>query len=52
MFAPGAPGGCGYAAGVDLMDNSKELPTNSTTAWTTLRVDHITTTTATKRFFN
>jgi len=25
------------------MDNSNELPTSSTTAWTTLRVDHMST---------
>jgi len=40
--------GYGYAAVVDLMDNPPKagLPTSSTTAWTTLCVDHITTTPA------
>ncbi len=44
--------GCGYAADVDLMDNPEGLPTSSTTAWTTLRVDHISTTTTADLIFS
>jgi hypothetical protein len=53
IFRP-FPKGCGYAAVVDLMDNppGAGLPTSSTTAWTTLRVDHIPTTPTTVKDFH
>jgi len=47
------PRGCGHAAVEDLMDNppGAGLPTSPTTAWTTLRVDHISTTPAAAKDF-